>query len=122
MKNFLSLMNIFIDYSNLQMFSHLQIPFDFKEICFHVREVVKKQNVQNGYIRPVVRGGSEMMAISAEKASTNIAIACWEGRHIFSPERRKGINLTVAEWVRPSPKSAPTNSKASGLYMICFLK
>ena len=100
----------------------LQIPFDFKEICFHVREVVKKQNVQNGYIRPVVWRGSEMMAISAEKASTNIAIACWEWPSYFSPESLlKGINLTVAEWVRPSPKSAPTNSKASGLYMICSL-
>ena len=33
----------------------------------------------------------------------------------------KGINLTVSEWVRPSPKSAPTDSKAAGLYMICSL-
>ena len=67
--------------------------------------------------------GSEMMAISAENASTNIAIACWEWPSYFSPERLlRGIKLTVAEWpVRPSPKSAPTDSKAAGLYMICSL-
>ena len=42
---------------------------------------------------------------------------------IFSPERLlRGIKLTVVEWVRPSPKSAPTDSKAAGLYMICSLQ
>ena len=33
----------------------------------------------------------------------------------------QGIRLTTANWVRPSPKSAPVNSKAAGLYMICSL-
>ncbi|MEC8265431.1 MAG: branched-chain amino acid aminotransferase [Pseudomonadota bacterium] len=100
----------------------LVIPFDFDNLCTNVKEIVEKQDVQNGYIRPVVWRGSEMMAISAQKASTNVAIACWEWPSYFSPERLlKGINLTVAEWVRPSPKSAPTDSKAAGLYMICSL-
>ena len=29
--------------------------------------------------------------------------------------------MTVSDWVRPSPKSAPVQSKAAGLYMICSL-
>ena len=100
----------------------LQIPFQLNDICLHVKDVVKKQNVKNGYIRPVVWRGSEMMAISAEKASTNIAIACWEWPSYFSPDKLlQGINLSVAEWTRPSPQSAPTDSKAAGLYMICSL-
>ena len=100
----------------------LKIPFRLNDICLHVKDVVKKQNVKNGYIRPVVWRGSEMMAISAEKASTNIAIACWEWPSYFSPDKLlKGINLSVAEWTRPSPQSAPTDSKAAGLYMICSL-
>ena len=100
----------------------LKIPFQLNDICLHVKDVVKKQNVKNGYIRPVVWRGSEMMAISAEKASTNIAIACWEWPSYFSPDKLlQGINLSVAEWTRPSPQSAPTNSKAAGLYMICSL-
>ena len=92
-------MNIFIDYSNPQMFSTYKYLLISKKFVFMFVEVVKKQNVQNGYIRPVVWRGSEMMAISAEKASTNIAIACWEWPSYFSPESLlKGINLTVAEW------------------------
>ena len=100
----------------------LKIPYSFEETCLCIEELVIKQNVKNGYIRPVVWRGSEMMAISAENASTNIAIACWEWPSYFSPQRLlRGIKLTVAEWVRPSPKSAPTDSKAAGLYMICSL-
>src|SRR3546814_16672353 len=29
--------------------------------------------------------------------------------------------MTVAEWKRPSPETAPCRSKAAGLYMICTL-
>ena len=35
----------------------LQIPFQLNDICLHVKDVVKKQNVKNGYIRPVVWRG-----------------------------------------------------------------
>ena len=30
----------------------------------------------------------------------------------------KGVRLGIAEWKRPSPETAPTASKAAGLYMI----
>jgi branched-chain amino acid aminotransferase len=33
----------------------------------------------------------------------------------------KELKLTVSKWKRPSPESAPTDSKAAGLYMICSL-
>ena len=56
----------------------LEIPYKFNEIIEITEEITRKQNVKNGYIRPVVWRGSEMMAISAKKASTNIAIATWE--------------------------------------------
>ncbi len=100
----------------------LTIPFSTKEIKKITNEITCKQNILNGYIRPVVWRGSEMMAISAKKGSTNVAIAAWTWPSYFSEDRLlKGIKLTVSKWVRPSPNSAPTNSKASGLYMICSL-
>ena len=34
-------------------------------------------------------------------------------------ERLKGIRLDIAEWRRPDPRTAPSKSKAAGLYMIC---
>ena len=62
------------------------------------------------------------MAISAKKGSTNLAIATWEWPSYFSPSKLlKGIKLNISKWLRPSPESAPTDSKAAGLYMICSL-
>ena len=100
----------------------LDIPFKPEIISEITKTITIKQKVKNGYIRPVVWRGSEMMAISALKATTNVAIACWEWPSYFSPEKLlEGIKLTLSKWKRPSPESAPTDSKAAGLYMICSL-
>ena len=51
-----------------------------------------------------------------------MAIAAWPWPSYFSPEARmKGIRLKTTSWRRPAPNTAPTNSKAAGLYMICTM-
>ena len=100
----------------------LDIPYSVEEIIKITLELIKKQNIKNGYIRPVAWRGSEKMAISAIDGSTNLAIAAWKWPSYFSPDQMlKGIKLTISEWKRPAPNSAPTDSKAAGLYMICSL-
>ena len=100
----------------------LNIPFEKTKINEIIKQLTIKQKVENGYIRPVVWRGSEKMEISAIDATTNIAIASWTWPSYFSPEKiLEGIRLAKSNWVRPSPDSAPTNSKAAGLYMICSL-
>ena len=100
----------------------LDIPYKHEELIEFTELIVKKQNIEDGYIRPVVWRGSEMMAISSKEASINIAIAAWKWPSYFSPEKiLQGINMSIAEWKRPPPDCAPTNSKAAGLYMICSL-
>ena len=91
----------------------LNIPYSVEEISEKTSELVKKENITDGYIRPVVWRGSEKMAISAKDASTNIAIVAWKWPSYFSPDQvNQGIRLTASKWKRPSPESAPTNSKS----------
>ena len=62
------------------------------------------------------------MGVSAQAAKINVAVATWEWPSYFSPElREKGIKMCWAKWSRPAPNTAPTNSKASGLYQICTM-
>ena len=100
----------------------IQIPYSQSEINQACNQIVSVQNVKNGYVRPVVWRGSEMMAISAQKNKTNVAIATWEWGSYFDPKLKlKGIKLNISKWKRPNPNSVPWDTKASGLYMICTL-
>ena len=85
-------------------------------------EVIKANNIVDGYVRAFCWRGSEMMAISAQKTTAHLAIAAWEWPSYFDPEiKMKGITLDIAKWRRPAPDSAPVHAKAAGLYMICTL-
>jgi branched-chain amino acid aminotransferase len=98
------------------------LPYSDAEINEACRELIKKNNITDGYFRPVAWRGSEMMAVSAQQTKIHVAIACWEWPSYFNPElRQKGLKLVTSSWKRPSPESAPVHAKAAGLYMICTL-
>ena len=98
------------------------IPYSQDTLNKACKEIVKIQKVKNGYVRPVVWRGSEMMAISAQKTKIHVAIATWEWGSYFDPNLKlKGIKLNISKWRRPAPNTIPWDTKASGLYMICTL-
>jgi branched-chain amino acid aminotransferase len=100
----------------------MKIPFTQDQINRACIEAASAQNVTDGYVRPVVFRGSEMMAVSAQNATVHVAIACWPWPSYFSPaEKLKGIRLDISRWKRPSPETEPVHAKAAGLYMICTL-
>jgi branched-chain amino acid aminotransferase len=100
----------------------MKIPYTEKEISDATVEACTAQNIADGYIRPVVFRGSEMMAVSAQNTAIHVGIAAWQWPSYFDPkEKLKGIRLEISEWKRPAPDTAPTQAKAAGLYMICTL-
>ena len=100
----------------------IKMPYSQDEINNASKEIIAIQKVKNGYVRPVVWRGSEMMAISAQKNKIHVAIATWDWGSYFDPQLKlKGIKLNISSWRRPSPNSVPWDTKASGLYMICTL-
>ena len=99
-----------------------EIPYTVQEIDDACNETLKRQGLKDAYIRPIAWRGSEMMGVSAQANRINVAIAVWEWPSYFSPEERlKGIRLDMAQYRRPDPQTAPSTSKAAGLYMICTL-
>ncbi len=99
-----------------------EIPYTADEIDAACVETCRANGIVDGYVRPVAWRGSEMMAVSAQHTKIHVAIATWPWPSYFSPDlRRKGISLRTSDWRRPAPDTAPTRSKAAGLYMICTL-
>ncbi|OUX45972.1 MAG: branched-chain amino acid aminotransferase [Candidatus Pelagibacter sp. TMED275] len=100
----------------------MKIPYSKEEINQSTKKIVSVQNVLNGYVRPFAWRGSEMMGVSAQNTSINVAIATWEWGDYFDPKLKlEGIKLDVSRWKRPAPDTIPWKSKAAGLYMICTL-
>ena len=98
------------------------IPWSVEEIDRACVDLLAKQGFEDAYVRPIAWRGSEMMGVSAQKNRINLAIAIWQWPSYFDPEQRlKGIRLDLAEYRRPDPRTAPSRSKAAGLYMICTL-
>ncbi len=100
----------------------MKIPYTEDEISAACIEAVKAQDIVDGYVRPVVFRGSEMMAVSAQQTKIHVAIAVWQWPSYFDPVTKlKGIRLDISDWKRPAPDTAPTKAKAAGLYMICTM-
>lgn len=99
-----------------------EIPYSVAEIDAAKKLVLAKNGMKDAYLRPVAWRGSEMMGVSAQHNKINVAIAAWEWPSYFDPEQRmKGIRIDMAEYRRPDPMTAPSTSKAAGLYMICTI-
>ena len=99
-----------------------EIPYSAEDLDRIKREVVRANHQTDCYVRPIAWRGSEMMAVAAQNATINVAIAVWAWPSMFDmATKMNGIRLDIAEYRRPDPRTAPCNAKAAGLYMICTI-
>jgi branched-chain amino acid aminotransferase len=94
------------------------IPWTAEQIDAACRQVLEANGLTEAYVRPIAWRGSEQLSVSAHDTKIHMAIACWPWPNLFGADRMKGVRLGLADWKRPHPETAPTASKAAGLYMI----
>jgi len=100
----------------------IEIPFSKEEINKATYKAISANSIVDGYVRPIVWRGSDMMGVSGKGTKANVAIAVWPWPSYFSPEAKmNGIKLDISDWKRPAPETSPVFAKAAGLYMICTL-
>ncbi len=100
-----------------------EIPYSVEEIDRASIDAMNANKLTDCYVRPIAWRGSEQMGVAAQNNKINFAVAAWEwGSYFPLEERLKGIRLTIAEYRRPDPATAPVKAKAAGLYMICTLE
>jgi branched-chain amino acid aminotransferase len=98
------------------------LPWSVEQISAACNEVVAANGLTDAYVRPIAWRGSEQMGVSAQRTKPHLAVAAWVwGKYFDEAKAAKGIRLDIAEWRRPAPYTAPTKSKAAGLYMIATL-
>ena len=95
-----------------------EIPYSADEIDAACDQVLQASGLRDAYIRPIAYRGSEQLSVAAQQTKIHLAIAVWPWPNLFGADRMKGVRLAMASWKRPHPETAPTASKAAGLYMI----
>jgi len=72
----------------------INIPFSESELNVAQCETLKKNNLKEGYLRPIVYLGNEGLGLRAKDLSVNVAIAAWEWPSYMDPEaKEKGISV-----------------------------
>jgi branched-chain amino acid aminotransferase len=97
-----------------------KVPFSVEEIDRAKAELIKKQGMEDCYLRAIAWRGSQQMGVATKRDDVHVAISAWVWGDYFK-DKMKGVRLMIAPWRRPAPDTAPANSKAAGLYMICTL-
>ena len=90
----------------------MEIKYEYKKIVQLLDDTVKKNNLSDSYIRPLIWRGDEEMKLYSDKLSTNFLIAAWP----LNSSKSTSLNIDVSRWKKFSPETFPTNCKAGATY------
>ena len=97
---------------------NITIPYSLEELETVQKEAMVKNNLKEGYIRPIVFLGSESMGLRAKDlVSVNVAVACWEWPSYMDPEsKKKGISIIKSPY-QQYDNPLYSNNKIIGTYI-----
>ena len=101
----------------------IKIPYSEEELNTAKKELIKKMDYKDCYVRPLAWRGGDQMGISTTQSNINVAIAVWDdwASYFKIEDRKAGLKLITSPWKRPAPDTAPYEAKASGPYIICTM-
>jgi branched-chain amino acid aminotransferase len=101
----------------------IKIPYSQEVLNSAKKELIKKMNYKDCYVRPLAWRGGDQMGISTTQSNINVAIAVWDdwASYFKIEDRKAGLKLITSPWKRPAPDTAPYEAKASGPYIICTM-
>lgn len=95
----------------------MQIPFSADVINAAQVEIIKKNNLESGYLRPMAFYGSEAMGLHAKGLKVHLSIAAWEwGAYLGDEGLEKGIRVKTSSFNRHHVNSTMAKAKTNGHY------
>ncbi len=96
----------------------LKIPYSKDELNAAQCEVVARNELNEGYLRPIVYLGSEGMGLRAKDLSINVSIAAWPWPNYMDPDsREKGIKVRTSSYTRHHVNITMCKAKSCGNYI-----
>jgi branched-chain amino acid aminotransferase len=95
----------------------MDIPYTPAEIDAACREVLQRNGLSRGYLRPVAWRGLGGFGLSAQ-TPIDVAVAAWAmGAYLGEGVLEDGIDACVSSWQRFAPNTIPAGAKAGGNYL-----
>ncbi len=96
----------------------LEIPFTREEICAAIHKTLQANELEEGYIRPIVFLGEGEMGLFARSNPVRVAIAVWPwGAYLGEEGLKKGIRAKVSSFNRHHVNAAMSKGKVCGYYV-----
>ena len=100
----------------------IEIPFSKKEIHTAILQVVKKNKLDECYIRPIVFLGHNQMGLNPNGVDVRAAIAAWPwGAYLGDDGINNGIRVRISSFTRHHVNITMTRAKACGYYVNSIL-
>lgn len=100
----------------------MEIPYSREALNRAQCEVVKANDLDEGYLRPMCFLGSEGMGLRADGLSVNVMIAAWPWPSYMDPAaRERGIKVRTSSYTRHHVNITMCKAKANGNYINSLL-
>ena len=95
----------------------MKIPYTRETLMAAHKEVVRANQLDSCYIRPIAFYGSEKMGVSPKGATVHVAIAAWPWGAYLGPDAlEKGIRVKTSSFARHHVNVSMCRAKYSGTY------
>lgn len=100
----------------------MEIPYDRETLNEAQRTVVRENDLDSAYIRPIAFYGSEGMGLRADNLTTHVMIAAWEwGAYLGEEGMQRGIRVRTSSYTRLHVNISMCRAKACGHYINSML-
>jgi branched-chain amino acid aminotransferase len=96
----------------------IEVPYSIEQIVEATKELIRVNDVEECYIRPLVYLGYGEMGLNPLPCPVNVSIAIWPwGTYLGEEGIRHGVRVKVSSWRRQDPNMIPPAAKVTGLYV-----
>lgn len=100
----------------------MQMPFDKQTLNEAQKQVVRENNLDEAYLRPMCFFGSEGMGLRADNLQTHVIVAAWDWPAYMSEEaKEQGIKVRTSSYTRHHVNISMCKAKANGHYINSML-
>jgi branched-chain amino acid aminotransferase len=100
----------------------MPMPYDKTVINEAIRTVVRDNNLESCYIRPMCFYGAEGMGLRADKLQTHVMVAAWSwGAYMGEENLKRGIRVRTSSYTRHHVNIMMCKAKANANYLNSML-